>query len=49
MGLNNTKDLTMAYPESTALFGYTPQEIDATNPKCLDSLAKVLKTDRKGA
>ena len=48
-GLNNPKDLTMDYPEYAALFGYTPKEIEATYPKRLDSLAKALKTDRKGA
>ena len=48
-GLNNPEDLTMGHPEYAGLLGYTPKEIEATYPKRLDSLAKKLKTDRKGA
>ena len=48
-GLNHLTDLTMERKEYAALLGYTPKEIADFFPKRLDSLAKKLKNDRKGA
>ena len=48
-GLNHLTDLTMDEAEYAGLLGYTPKEIAANFPKRLESLAKKLKTDPKGA
>ena len=48
-GLNHLTDLTMDEAEYAGLLGYTPKEIAANFPKRLESLAKKLKTDSKGA